>query len=162
MPWSLALAVVSLLGLFAGKGPRVSRPQVVALARAELGSTDRARYLTAELGFDSPGLSWCGIWALWVLHQCGLAIGIRWVPGMGFLFLLPHYPPHGKRVPLPGDIAYFEAYQHHAIVEAYHPEDDTVSLLNGNGAGGAVTRTRRPRSDALAYYDIDPFLRAAA
>jgi hypothetical protein len=36
--------------------------------------------------------------------------------------------------------------------------DSTVSLANGNGSGGRVTLNERPKSEAAAYYSIQPYL----
>jgi hypothetical protein len=60
-------------------------------------------------------------------------------------------------VPKPGDIAYFEKNQHHAIVAAINT-DGTVDLINGNGTGGAVTESRPAKTKVTAFFSIQPLL----
>jgi hypothetical protein len=60
-------------------------------------------------------------------------------------------------VPEPGDIAYFQKNQHHAIVASVN-SDGTVSLINGNGTGGAVSESRPDIEDVTAFYSIGTLL----
>jgi hypothetical protein len=87
------------------------------------------------------------VFALWCLRQAGLT-DKTWVDGKGFAMgWLPVV-----QLPEPGDIAYFNRFQHYAIVERC--ENGRVWLINGNGAGGKVTASDRPISDAALYFSI--------
>lgn len=133
------------------------RAQVVELARAELGKRDLARYFAsaapAFLG-SNPAPEWCGIFGLYVLRTVGLT-DWQWRIGLGFLYRLPV-----TTSPKPGDMAYFDKNQHHAIVAGVR--GDEVDLINGNGMGGVVTASTAPLSKAKAYYSIQPLLDAKA
>lgn len=107
-----------------------ARARVLAIAEAELGQQDPDKYwrLVCPALMGNPHkVAWCGGFALWCLRQAGFT-DWDWLvyrgPGTpsGFLFrLLP------TRDPKPGDIAYFDHLQHHAIVRAVHgPYVDTI------------------------------------
>lgn len=129
------------------------RADVVAAAAGELGNSDPEPYWADALpGTHVPhAISWCGGFALWALHQAGLALGWHWEPGVGFLFRLPT-----TRSPDAGDVAYFTHHQHHAIVERV--EDGACWLINGNGIGGQVTRSHVFTSSVTAFYSIAQLL----
>jgi hypothetical protein len=93
--------------------------------------------------------SWCGIFALYCLRKAGL-VDWTWQTGVGFLYRL-----RSVSLPEPGDIAYFGANQHHAIV--VEVAQGKAKMINGNGypkPRRGVTVTTRPLSDAAAYYSI--------
>ena len=99
----------------------------------------------------TPPKDWCGAFVLWVLHTAGIALDTKWAVGSGFLSHLP------KTVnPKPGDIAYLEHLQHHALVTAV--KDGQVSLMNGNGFGGLITPSTMPIVNVTAFYSITPYL----
>lgn len=130
------------------------RPMVVGYASNQVGTTDATPYYESAL----PGVPrhswpkhWCGIFCLWALHQAGLALDWEWRIGVGFLYRL-----QTTTSPQPGDIAYFERYQHHAIVESL--AGATLVSIDGNQAGGIVARRERPRGRVRAFYSIDPLL----
>jgi hypothetical protein len=165
--WTLgaigAATLAALLNPIAGQPPPLSsseRAEVVRLAVGELGKTDPTPYIASALGRANTGrLEWCGLFGLWALHQAGLVPDWLWSfdpDAPGFLYRLPRVDTLNIK---PGDFAYFDRpYQHHAVVEAVDQEKGMVSTINGNGAGGAVTRVVRPISDADGYYTIDPIL----
>lgn len=99
----------------------------------------------------TPPEDWCGAFVLWALHSAGLALGTKWAVGLGFLYRLPK-----TNSPKPGDIAYLEHMQHHALVTAVNGEQ--ISLLNGNGYGGRITPSTMQRSAITAFYSIDPYI----
>lgn len=110
-----------------------ARAQIVAIAEAEIGLQDPDKYwqlVCPQLMGNPHKVAWCGGFALWCLRQAGLTDWSWQVwsgPGTpsGFLYhLLP------TRHPKPGDMAYFFANQHHAIVKAYH--GDSVDTIDGN------------------------------
>ena len=93
------------------------------------------------------GQAWCGAFALWALHKAGVARNVFWQVGNGFL---SHFPTTSN--PQPGDIAYFNQYQHEAVISSV--TSATVGLINGNGTGGKVTVSTVPRSSVTAFYNV--------
>ena len=129
------------------------RQRVVNAAVSQLGLTDAAPYIEDALGYPAQERYWCGMFALWAIHQAGLIPNVLWELGTGFA------SQHLKQINAnqlgPGDVVYFhEPWQHHAIVEWVDHSKGLMSTINGNGAGGAVTRVVRPISDPDAYYSI--------
>lgn len=152
-----ALAALGAAGSVWALWPVDPRLRVRQAARSQLGRTNSAPYWADVLpGQPSSGWprDWCGAFALWALHQAGLAKDVSWIIGKGFLFLLPR-----TQNPQVGDIAYFDTNQHHAVVVGVGP--NSVDLVNGNGTGGAVSPSTVPRSHVTGYYNIEPFLSAA-
>lgn len=143
------------------------RARVVAIALNEVGERDPYKYWREVLPVHftefqvrqiADSEEWCGGFALWCLRQAGLARDIDWELGQGFCFRLPR-----TTSPEPGDVAYFDRNQHHAIVaERLFPSD--VLLVNGNAGsrdldgdgtiGETVNTGQRPLSDAAAYFSI--------
>lgn len=174
--WLLALPVLGgLLVLLTGKrrdsgagvvtrpdttspaAPLVGRAAVVAAAVSQLGNDDPAPYWADVLpGKDAGEADWCGAFALWCLHQAGLALDWFWEIEQGFALSDKHQSLPTTKTPLPGDMAYFDHNQHMAVVEAVTPA--AVSLINGNGTRGAVSRSTALRSDVTAFFSIAPLL----
>jgi hypothetical protein len=130
------------------------RAAVIAAAGSQIGKSYPAPYWYEVYG-SYPGRSyaWCGVFALWALHVAGVT-DQPWKVGIGFIY------PLGLRqtiTPEPGDIAYFQKKQHHAIVGSVN-SDGTVSLINGNGTGGQVSESRPDVSDVTAFYSIRSLL----
>jgi len=133
------------------------RQNVVAAALSQLGKKDPAPYWINTMGSpQDSSLSWCGVFALWALHQAGLALNKNWIPGKGFILTSPNPLPTTK-TPQPGDIAYFDSYQHQAVVAAVYP-DGTIDLVNGNGTNRAVTPSHPKASSVTAFYSIQPYI----
>jgi len=129
------------------------RARVVALAKSEVGKADVDRYAASACpGCVGSRFEWCGVFALWALRTAGLT-DWQWRIGSGFLTRLPT-----TSNPKPGDMAYFDSYQHHAIVAGVRGE--TVDLINGNGQGGVVTESSAPKGKAAAYYSIEQLIAA--
>lgn len=132
------------------------RDRIVAWAESQEGESDHSPYWLSAIGrpAQDPDTDWCGAFVLAALHRQGLAIDRQWALGKGLEATLPL----AKRTKSPqrGDIAYYKKNQHVAIVADVH--DGLVRLVNGNGAGGRVTITERPSTDAAAYYDIGPYI----
>lgn len=166
----LVLGLAIILGVITVARPRKKgtamipdekRRDIVNTALAELGSRDAAKYGAA------PGVDWCGIFVLWVYHQNDVLPHVRWAyaedinrdgrTDYGFLMVPPYALPQTRR-PEPGDVAYFNRNQHHALVEAVR--DNVVDLINGNGEGGKVTRSTVPISSVTAFFSIAPYLTA--
>jgi hypothetical protein len=132
------------------------RQRVLAAARAELGHVGGDRYFAAV----APGLvgskaDWCGVFALAMLHEAGLALDREWVIEKGFILVGPH-PLHTTTDPKPGDLIYIDQpFQHEGIVERV--EGDTIHTLDGN-TRNTVAAHERPRSSITAFYSIEPLL----
>jgi hypothetical protein len=161
--WALAAAATTVgIALAVWIGDRKSaagdadsiRKCVVETAKAQLGKAELERYFAAVApDFVGQRPEWCGIFALWVLNQCGLAPGVKWIVAKGFMFRLPRTTD-----PKPGDMAYFTKFNHQAVVVGVR--GDEIDLINGNGAGGVVSASTKQRGDAAAYYSIQPWVDA--
>lgn len=105
------------------------RARVVAIAKGEVGEQDPNKYYQTVapmyLGTKPNEKAWCGVFALWCLGQAGLCPW-KWIDGKGFLYRLPKVD-----LPEPGDIAYFDRMQHHAIVT--DAKNGKVYTVDGNG-----------------------------
>jgi hypothetical protein len=138
-----------------GDSPRI---RVIKAALGEIGSSNAAKYWASSLpGTNMAGQSWCGAFALWSLHQAGLATDWLWEPGLGFLMATHHNLPRTSD-PQPGDIAYFDKYQHEAVI--YNTTPTTVLLVNGNGTAGKVSISEVPKSSVTAFFSIEPLIAA--
>lgn len=147
-----------LVGKSGGKNAACSsdavRARVVEIARSQVGQPLRPEYLAdAAPDFVGQRPEWCGIFALWCLHQAGLGRDVDWKVGLGFLFKLKQ-----TSNPLPGDIAYYDSLQHQALVARV--EGETLENINGNGAGGVVSISHPDISKAKAYYSIQSWVDA--
>lgn len=128
------------------------RRRVVDAAKSQVGKKDLDTYFAdAAPQYVHQHPEWCGIFALWCLHQAGLGKDIRWKTGVGFL-----RAAWQTSEPKPGDIAYYEQYQHQAVVLDVHA--DTVDLANGNGSGGVVSLSSPARTKAKGYYSIQKLI----
>ena len=128
------------------------RKRIISIAKGELGESAWHKYLEGVAADPGGPIAWCGIFALWVLHQAGLGEDVLWkYDGRGFLSRLPQTSD-----PQPGDLAYISAKQHHAIVEKVVGND--VYTLDGNSRGRQVAANVRPRSTFAAFYSIQPLL----
>ncbi len=160
----LAGAGILALLLRGDKNPLVSlspRQRVVQAALSQMGSTDKAKYWASALPGQNPaGLDWCGAFALWCLHQAGLATTWYWQISVGFLMTTQHRLPT-TTMPQPGDIAYFNTNQHEAVVVGVDNVNRTVDLANGNGHLGAVSPSTIPWNSVTAFFSIEPLLGAA-
>jgi hypothetical protein len=136
------------------------RARVVEVCRAEVGKAELPKYFADAAPMyvhaNEPP-NWCGIFALWALHQAGLLREKTWVVARGFLETAPALPR--TESPQPGDVAYYDKNQHQAVVLSV--DGDQAELANGNGYGGVVSLGRRPLADARAYYSIKPAIDAA-
>lgn len=147
------------------------RQNIVSIARRELGSAhvkgsaQVQRYCESALPTLTPAqirqaaksLEWCGIFTLFCLHEAGIALGVRWTLGGGFV--LEHGLPLTS-TPQPGDIAIRPSpFWHHAIVESL--ADGTLTTIDGNQPG-VVRRIRPAPASNMQYHSIAPLLPAGA
>jgi hypothetical protein len=140
------------------------RQKVANAAAGQMDKDDPTPYWVDVMGPGIHPKDWCGAFALWALHQAGLALGTKWKPTLGFLLVPPNALPQTK-TPKVGDIAYFNKSQHHAVVRKVNA-DNTVDLVNGNGynpkiANGAkseVAPSRVPLSHVDYFFSIQPYI----
>lgn len=133
----------------------MTRDRVVALASAEVGSSDPAKYWRDVLAQPWHGAyprHWCGAFALWCLRQAELT-DWHWEVGKGFLWRLPR-----TKTPEPGDIGYVDQpFQHHYVIA--DAGKHTLTSVDGNqGSPGVQERHRAVAKDT--YFSIAPLLRA--
>lgn len=161
--WPFLLAFAGLAMISDSPSPtdrkRQARARLLALARAELGADDPGPYWLETIGPDPRYWpeDWCGGFVLAMLKRAGIAPeSWRWVVGHGFLRRDPmRQLPRGV-LPEPGDVAYFDRKQHHAIVESVNAEARTFTTIDGNSTGGKVARNEgRPLSSVAAFFSID-------
>ena len=133
------------------------RHAVVGAAVSQMGKNDPTPYWLDVVGTPQPrSMAWCGAFALWALHQAGLALDKKWIPGQGFLMTHGSLPQ--TKTPQPGDIAYFTKYEHHAVIANVYA-DKTMDLVNGNGQNRAVSPSiHSPISSATAIFSIKPYI----
>ena len=103
---------------------------------------------------------WCGGFALQCLKDAGLALDVYWRDGLGFV------EPQGLRrvtVPQPGDVAWFVANSHYAVVERVR--GNMFDSIDGNQGKTlqhpAIGLRSRPLSSAKVFYSIESLLEAA-
>lgn len=97
--------------------------------------------------------SWCGIFTFWALNKSGVPMP-KWK--LGERMIKPEAARAPGSQPLPGDIAYRNAYSHFAIVESVN--GGTVRTVNGNTAGednlgGQVQTIDHPMGDWTAFFN---------
>jgi hypothetical protein len=130
-----------------------ARARVVAIATAELGEQDPNKYYKdiapMYLGTKPNEKAWCGVFVLWCLGQAGL-VPWKWVDGKGFLYRLSIVD-----LPEPGDIAYFDRMQHHALVTK--AEGGKIYTIDGNSMKApkeGVTENHHTISEGVRYFSI--------
>lgn len=155
------VSAVTVLGVgtLISKVARSSRQKVVDAALTQLGEQDPDKYWgIVQPAMVKTGAAWCGGFALWALKQAGLASNIDWTVGKGFIFK----GASGRSLPItkspqPGDIAYFNNLQHHAVVkEVNGPE--LVTIDGNQGPGEQVKLRTRNIGAVTAFYSIEPLL----
>ena len=115
--------------------------------------TDRRSIPTSVMGTRDAMPSWCGIFVFWALNKSGVPMP-KWQLGERMI------KPEAARLPgdgpLPGDIAYRNAFSHFAIVEKVN--GNTVTTVNGNTAGednlgGQVQSKDHPIAEWTAFFN---------
>lgn len=149
----------------------IARESVVFTARLELQTVTNGQFEPAQVnGYwadvlhikpsDPHPPEWCGAFALWCLHQAGLALELDWKfgpPHYGFLYNLK--PLAYGKPPEPGDIGYQDQpYRHHFVVERV--EGETVHTIEGNqGPKHPINAGARPLHDhRVVYFSIASLL----
>lgn len=115
--------------------------------------TDRNKIPGTTTGTRDAMPSWCGIFVFWALNKSGVPMP-KWKLGERMIPVEAARSP--GTLPLPGDIAYRNAYSHYAIVESVN--GSTVRTVNGNTAGednlgGQVQSIDHPLSEWTAFFN---------
>ncbi len=115
--------------------------------------TDRSGMMGTKTGTRDAMPSWCGIFVFWALNKSGVPMP-KWK--LGERMIKPEAARSPGTTPLPGDIAYRNAFSHFAIVA--NVNGATVTTVNGNTAGednlgGQVQTKDHPLSDWTAFFD---------
>ncbi len=115
--------------------------------------TDRNKIPGTTTGTRDAMPIWCGIFVFWALNKSGVPMP-KWKLGERMIPVEAARSP--GTMPLPGDIAYRNAYSHYAIVESVN--GSTVRTVNGNTAGednlgGQVQTIDHPLSEWTAFFN---------
>ena len=140
------------------------RGEIVRLVENERAAPNVDKYWAKILPGSTPSShppSWCGALVLWAYHMAGITTA-PWKVGTGFI-----YPLKLKRTNNPqiGDVAYFDKFQHHALVSEILG-NGKVALLNGNSTRsaqfpeGAITRSVKSLGEVTAFFSIDDLIAA--
>lgn len=108
---------------------------------------------STKMGERDAMPSWCGIFVFWALNKSGVPMP-KWK--LGERMIKPEAARTPGEQPMPGDIAYRNAYSHFAIVDTVN--GGTVTTVNGNTAGednlgGQVQTIDHPLSDWTAFFN---------
>lgn len=95
----------------------------------------------------TSGVSWCGIFATWVVRTSG--VDTQWRMGLGPSTLQIRFNRDCK----PGDICVMEEQVHHFIPIAI--EGDQMVTVNGNSTHQAILVKTRPLSCVRYYYSVE-------
>ncbi len=107
-----------------------------------------------EVGGDR-GADWCGYFVLRSLQKAGLAKGVRWVQGNGFISPL-NLPTTSN--PQPGDIVFIpQPFGHQAVVVSYEPTTGMVTSIDGNQPD-IRPRVRFFKGGNMRAYSIQPLI----
>ena len=115
--------------------------------------TDRTSAMGTKTGSRDAMPSWCGIFVFWALNKSGVPMP-KWKLGERMIPLEAARAPGA--MPMPGDIAYRNAFSHFAMVESVN--GGTVKTVNGNTAGednlgGQVQTIEHPLSEWSAFFN---------
>jgi hypothetical protein len=159
------VGIISLIRLFYVVSNMSYRNDVIAAAASQIGVNNRDAYFQSALRMPyNPKISWCGIFTLWCLHEAGLGTNVMWKIGRGYVFRLPT-----TKDPHPGDIAVFQHFWHHALVETIETDDagklvgfTTIDGNHGNPPGEvAHVKGRKLPQAGLTFYSIEPLIATA-
>jgi hypothetical protein len=124
----------------------LQRQAVCVVAKSQVGQSNASKYWQGLVAPPYPP-SWCGAFTLWCFHRVGVARHVLWEIGSGYLSKFPT-----TSNPRKGDVAYFDKFQHEAIICGV--TSTTVSLVNGNGTGSKVTLSTVPRNSVRAFFNV--------
>jgi len=152
-------ATVLGVGTLVSKLARSPRQKIVQAAESQLGEQSPDKYWgIVQPAMVRTGAAWCGGFALWALKQAGLASNMDWTVGKGFIFKgMGNLPLPVTKHPQPGDIAYFNNLQHHAIVKEVNGPQ-LITIDGNQGPGEQVKIRTRNIGEVTAFYSIEPLL----
>jgi hypothetical protein len=132
--------------------PAALRAAIVSTIEGEMDSPDPEKYWADVLDDDDAHpAAWCGALILWAHRTVGTT-DAHWVRGQGIATPLKLKVIPSSAVQI-GDVAYFERYQHVATVSK-GLGGGKFEILNGNGEGGAITRTETTTLKVKAFFSI--------
>jgi hypothetical protein len=110
---------------------------------------DVIKYYT---GYEEGHLpSWCGIFATHCLLLGGAGVG-TWHVGVGISGVGGIVQTHD---PKPGDVGYFDAHQHHCVIESV--DGDTITSIDGNsGMDSEIIGHTRHRGEFAGFFTAFP------
>jgi len=118
----------------------------------------RAQLYADEVG-GARGADSCGYFVLRSLQRAGLAKGVKWIQGQGFIW--PLRLPQVS-TPQPGDVVFVPSpFQHQALVVSFEPATGMVTSIDGNQPGIA-SRVRFIKNGNIQFYSIQPLIDEAA
>ncbi|MDQ4122261.1 MAG: spore germination protein [Acidobacteriota bacterium] len=108
--------------------------------------------VTGEQQYKESGVSWCGIFATWVLRRTGL--GVWWMPGIVGNQVQKVSGNVGFQ---PGDVLVFHGKQvHHAVFISENSKayggDGSLDTINGNSNYQSIERHSRYFPHQVWYY----------
>lgn len=135
------------------------REDVVFAARNELGRRRQPQYDESALGpgvHDRPA-HWCGIFALYCLHEAGLARDICWQIGGGFVRENPQAFPVTIS-PHPGDIGVQTHPPWHHVLVAERSGNLLTTIAGNTGPSPGVVgeSTASVADPGWCWYSIEP------
>lgn len=143
----------SIEGAVAEQDIKKKREQSGVMVVDTTSKTDKSGIMGTKTGSRDAMPSWCGIFVFWALNKSGVPMP-KWK--LGERMIKPEAARTPGSQPMPGDIAYRNAFSHFAIVESVN--GGTVTTVNGNTAGednlgGQVQTKEHPLSDWTAFFN---------
>lgn len=143
----------SVEGAVAEQDIKKKREQSGVMVVDTTSKTDKSGIMGTKTGSRDAMPSWCGIFVFWALNKSGVPMP-KWK--LGERMIKPEAARSPGTTPLPGDIAYRNAFSHFAIVASVN--GGTVTTVNGNTAGednlgGQVQTKDHPISNWTAFFN---------
>jgi hypothetical protein len=152
IPAFLLVGLTMLIRKDSSSSPSALRESLVRRIEGEMAHPDPEKYWSDVLDDDDPHPpSWCGALILWAHRAEGLT-DANWVRGHGIATPLKLRAISSSEVQV-GDVAAFEKNQHVATISKVLG-GGKFEILNGNAAGGAITRTETSTLKVAAFYSI--------
>ena len=106
-------------------------------------SRDGIKYLQKVDSLDGCP-HWCGIFALWVHKMAGTPNIGTWHIGVGISAVSGFRQLSSTETPMPADIGFVEAKQHHVLIRRAYPKGGSLAFdtVEGNSSPGSVVATR--------------------
>lgn len=122
---------------------------------AQVFSRDGIKYLRKADSLEGCP-HWCGVFALWAHKMAGTPNIGTWQQGVGISAVQGFRVLSADETPMPADIGYIEALQHHVLVRRTYPKNGSMyfETVEGNSSPGSVVATRddSPASRFARFY----------